>query len=131
VPEAEGAATPFAYALLRVVPRVERGERVNVAIVLYCRQRDFLDLRTRLDERRLEALAPDLDLTAVHSQLEAISNVLCGDPQGGALAKLPASERFGWIVAPSSTIIQPSEVHTGLTHDPVATLEHLFDSLVL
>jgi hypothetical protein len=131
VPEAEGAATPFAYALLRVLPRVERGERVNVGIVLYCRQRDFLDLRTQLDERRLQALAPDLDLTAVDSQLKAISNVLCGDPQGGALAKLPASERFGWIVAPSSTIIQPSEVHTGLTHDPAATLEHLFDSLVL
>jgi hypothetical protein len=131
VPEAEGAATPFAYALLRVVPRVERGERVNVAIVLYCRQRDFLDLRTQLDERRLHVLAPDLDLAAVSSQLEAIANVLCADPRGGALAKLPASERFGWIVAPSSTIIQPSEVHTGLTHDPAATLEHLFDSLVL
>ena len=131
MPEADGAATPFAYALLRVVPRVERGERVNVAIVLYCRQRDFLELRAHLDERRLLTLAPDLDLAAVRDQLEAVSHVLCGDPHGGALARLSASERFGWIVAPSSTIIQPSEVHTGLTHDPAATLEHLFDSLVV
>lgn len=131
MPEAEGAATPFAYALLRVVPRVERGERVNVGIVLYCRQRDFLDLRTHLDERRLGTLAPDLDLAAVRSQLKAIANVLGGHAHGGALGKLPTSERFGWIVAPSSTIIQPSEVHTGLTHDPATTLEHLFDSLVV
>jgi hypothetical protein len=131
VPEPEGAATPFVYALLRVVPRVERGERVNVGVALYCRQRDFLDLRTHVDGVRLQALASDIDLAAVRTQLEAIANVLCGDAQGGELAKLSPSERFGWLVAPSSTIIQPSEAHTGLTRDPAATLEHLFSSLVI
>ena len=130
MPEPDGAATPFAYALLRVVPRLDRGERVNVGVALFCRQRDFLGLRTHVDADRVQALATDLDLAAVRTQLEAISNVVCGDPHGGALAKLPPSERFGWLVAPSSTIIQPSEVHTGLTHDPAATLEHLFGSLV-
>jgi hypothetical protein len=131
VPEPEGDAKPFAYALLRVVPRLDRGERVNVGVALYCRQRDFLDLRTHLDAGRLNALDPQLDLDAVAAQIGAIATVLCGDPQGGALANLPGSERFGWLVAPSSTIIQPSEVHTGLTHDPAATLEHLFCSLVM
>jgi len=130
VHEPEGSAKPFAYALLRVVPNLDRGERVNVGVALYCRRHDFLDLRTHLDAGRLRALAPDLDLAPVRTQLEAISNVLGGDPHGGALARLPASERFGWLVAPSSTIIQPSDVHAGLTHDPAATLEHLFGSLV-
>jgi hypothetical protein len=124
------AELPFAYALLRVVPDVERGERLNVGVVVYCRQRDFLDLRTRLDEGRVAALAPGLDLRAVHASLDALRAVVCGEPAGGALAALPQSERFGWLVAPASTIIQPSEVHTGLTSDPAATLQRLFDLLV-
>ncbi len=121
---------PFAYAMLRVVPRVERGERINVGVVVFCRQRDFLDLRARIDEARLAALAPDLDAAAVRASLEAIRAVVCGEPAGGALAALPDSDRFGWVVAPASTIIQPSQVHTGLTSDPSATLQHLFDTLV-
>jgi Protein of unknown function (DUF3037) len=124
------ADIPFAYAILRVVPRVERGERLNVGVVVYCRQRDFLDLRTQIDERRLRALAPDLDPAEVGASLEAIRAVVCGEPAGGALAALPPSDRFGWLVAPASTIIQPSEVHTGLTQDPRATLDHLFGALV-
>jgi hypothetical protein len=124
------AAKPFAYALLRVVPRVERGERLNVGVVLFSRQHDFLDLRTRLDEARLAALDPSLDPAPVRSRLDALRSVVCGEPEGGALAELPPSERFGWLVAPSSTIIQASEVHTGLTSDPAATLERLFASLV-
>ena len=124
------ADTPFAYAILRVVPRVERGEQFNVGVVVFCRQRDFLDLRTQVDAQRLTALAPDLDLADVHASLEAIRAVVCGEPAGGALARLPASERFGWLVAPASTIIQPSQVHTGLTRDPAATLERLFSTLV-
>jgi hypothetical protein len=124
------ADTPFAYAILRVVPSVERGERCNVGVVLYCRQLDFLDLRTQVDAQRLTALAPALDLAAVQASLESIRAVACGQPAGGALAQLPPSERFGWLVAPSSTVIQPSRVHTGLTQDPRATLEHLFDALV-
>ena len=124
------AETPFAYAILRVVPRVERGERLNVGVVVFCRQLDFLDLRTEVDEQRLAALAPDLDPGDVRASLDAIRAVACGDPQGGALAALPASERFGWLVAPASTIIQPSQVHTGLTQDPAGTLERLFAGLV-
>ncbi|HEX4363755.1 MAG TPA: DUF3037 domain-containing protein [Solirubrobacteraceae bacterium] len=124
------AELPFAYALLRVVPDVERGERLNVGVVVYCRQRDFLDLRAQLDESRAAALAPGLDLSAVRASLDALRAVVCGEPARGALAALPQSERFGWLVAPASTIIQPSEVHTGLTSDPAATLEHLFSTLV-
>ncbi len=124
------ADVPFAYAILRLVPRVERGERINVAVVVFCRQRDFLDMRAAVDERRLAALAPDLDIAAVRASVESIRAVLCGEPAGGALADLPQSERFGWAVAPASTIIQPSQVHTGLTADPAATLERLFDTLV-
>jgi hypothetical protein len=129
VPAAE-PDVPFAYAILRLVPRVERGERINVGVVLFCRQRDFLDLRAQVDERRLAALAPDLDVADVRASIEAIRAVICGEPAGGALAALPQSERFGWAVAPASTIIQPSQVHTGLTGDPQATLERLFGSLV-
>jgi hypothetical protein len=121
---------PFAYAVLRVVPRVERGEQLNVGVVLFCRQCDFLDLRCQIDEARLAALAPDLDPGPVRSRLDALHRVATGDPAAGALAALPQSERFGWLVAPSSTIIQPSEVHTGLTEDPAATLDRLFASLV-
>ncbi|HEV2786913.1 MAG TPA: DUF3037 domain-containing protein [Solirubrobacteraceae bacterium] len=124
------ADSAFAYAILRVVPRVERGERLNVGVVVFCRQRDFLDLRTEVDQARLAALAPGLDPAEVRASIEAIRAVVCGDPAGGALAALPASERFGWLVAPASTIIQPSEVHTGLTQDPRATLERLFATLV-
>jgi hypothetical protein len=123
-------AKPFAYALLRVVPRVDRGERLNVGVVLYSRQHDFLDLLAQLDAARLAALDPELDPMPVRSRLEALHSVVCGEPAGGALAELPPSERFGWLVAPSSTIIQASEVHTGLTDDPAATLARLFDTLV-
>jgi hypothetical protein len=127
----ERVAQPFAYALLRVVPRVERGERLNVGVALFCRRHDFLDLRTHLDLARLAALAPELDPAPVRSRLAALRLVVVGDEAGGALAALAPSERFGWLVAPSSTIIQPSEVHTGLTGDPRATLDRLFDTLVI
>jgi DUF3037 family protein len=112
------------------VPRVDRGERLNVGVVLYSRQHDFLDLRAQLDAARLAALDSELDPAPVRSRLEALRSVVCGEPAGGALAELPPSERFGWLVAPSSTIIQASEVHTGLTDNPAATLERLFDTLV-
>lgn len=127
---AEAAPKPFAYAVLRVVPSVERGERVNVGVALFCRQLDYLELCVRLDPERLAALAPDLDPGPIAARLESLRRVIAGDPDGGALARLPASERFGWLVAPSSTIIQPSEVHTGLTSDAAATHERLFRTLV-
>jgi hypothetical protein len=127
----ERGPQPFAYALLRVVPRLDRGERLNVGVVLFCRRDDFLELRTHLDAERLKALAPELDPEPLRSRLDALCLVVAGDAAGGAVAELEPSERFGWLVAPSSTIIQPSDVHTGMTDDPRATLERLFHTLVV
>jgi hypothetical protein len=121
---------PFAYSILRVVPRVERGERFNAGVVLFCRQRDFLEARVGLDERRLHALAPDSSAEEVRDHLESLVRVARGDADAGPIAALPPSERFGWLVAPSSTVIQPSEVHAGLCEDPCATLNALFGELV-
>jgi hypothetical protein len=126
----EPARRPFSYAILRVVPRVERGECFNAGVVLFCRQLGFLGVRVGLDERRLAALAPDTSAEDVRAQLDALVRVAAGDPEGEAIAALPPSERFGWLVAPSSTIIQPSPVHTGLSDDPQATLDALFAELV-
>jgi Protein of unknown function (DUF3037) len=120
----------FAYAVLRVVPRVERGERFNAGVVLFCRRRAFLAARVELDERRLAALAPDADADAVRTHLEALARIAAGDPAGGRVAALEPSERFGWLVAPSSTIIQPSPVHTGLCDEPAEMLDRLFGELV-
>jgi len=120
----------FAYAILRVVPRVERGEQLNAGVVLFCRRRRFLAARVDLDERRLAALAPDLDPRTVRAHLDALARIAAGDPAGGAVAALDPSERFGWLVAPSSTIIQPSPVHTGVCDDPQSMLDRLFDELV-
>jgi len=126
----ESTLDPFSYAILRVVPRVERGERFNAGVVLYCRQRAFLGAKIDLDDRRLNALAPDSPGDEVRAQLDALVRVAEGDPDCGPIARMPQSERFGWLVAPASTIIQPSEVHTGLSHDPQATLDALFTELV-
>ena len=125
------AEKPFAYAILRLVPCIERGESLNVGLCLFCRQFDFLGLRTRLDAGRLAAVAPDLDLDSVASRLKSIEAVISGDPAAGALASMPRSERFGWLTAPSSTMIQASDVHTGLTASPEAELDRLFETLVL
>lgn len=127
---ADRPTRPFAYALLRVVPRIERGEQLNVGVVVFCRQHDFLGLRAQLDDSRLAALAPDADPRPIRSRLRALEEVVRGDPQAGALGRLPPSERFGWVVAPASTMIQPSAVHTGLTDDPQAALDRLFADLV-
>jgi hypothetical protein len=120
----------FQYAILRVVPSVERGERLNVGVALLCPERRFVGARVELDEARLRALAPDTDVAAVREALRALAAVADGDPAAGPLARLSASERFGWIAAPSSTVIQPSAIHTGLSEDPARTLEHLFATLV-
>jgi hypothetical protein len=122
---------PFSYAVLRVVPCIERGERLNVGLALFCRQRDFLKLEINLDRARLAAIAPDLDPEPVEARLATIRRVIEGDPAAGALAELDPSDRFGWLTAPSSTIIQSSEAHTGITEDPAAELKRLFESLVL
>jgi Protein of unknown function (DUF3037) len=120
----------FQYAIVRVVPRVERGECLNAGVILLCRGRRFLAARTVLDEHRLAAFAPDLDPASIRPHLEAIERIAAGDPAAGPIARLGTAERFHWLVAPSSTIIQPSEVHTGLCDDPAAELDHLVASLV-
>lgn len=121
---------PFAYAPIRVVPRVERGECVNAGVVLYSRPRRFLGVRTGIDPGRLLALWPGLDLDAVQRQLDILALVASGDPAGGPIAALPPFERFGWLTAPSSTVVQAGPVHAGLTRDPAAALEDLYTDLV-
>ena len=119
---------PFQYAILRVVPRVERGELVNVGVVVFCRTLRFLDCRVELDDSRrraLEALAPGIDLGSIDDHLEVVERIVRGDLAGGPIAALPAPERFRWVTSPASTIIQPSDVHSGLTDDPARTLERL------
>jgi Protein of unknown function (DUF3037) len=122
--------SPFAYAVLRVVPRVERGERFNAGVVLYCRQLSFLGARVELDQELLRSLAPDVEPDELRGHLEALVSVAAGVEGSGPIGALPQSDRFGWLVAPSSTMIQPSEVHTGLCADPRATLDQLFEELV-
>ena len=129
-PASNGPTSPFAYAILRVVPDVERGERVNVGVVLFCRQRGFLGVRIHLDAARLRALAPDLEIGEVEGHLRGLSRVAEGADDAGPIAALSQSERFGWLSAPASTIVQPSEVHTGLCEDPATTLDNLFKRLV-
>jgi hypothetical protein len=121
---------PFQYAVMRIVPRVERGEAFNAGVVLFCRPLRFLGARTQLDAGLLAALAPGCDATDVGPHLEAVERIAAGDPAGGPIAALPASERFHWLVAPASTIVQPGPVHTGLTADPAGELSRLFASLV-
>jgi hypothetical protein len=120
----------YDYAIVRVVPRVERGEQVNVGVILSCADLDFLDARIEVDEPRLLALDPNLDLEAVRTNLATIPVVCRGGSDAGQIGELPARARFRWLVSPRSTIIQPSAVHTGRTSDPGACLDHLLDKLV-
>jgi hypothetical protein len=124
-------ADEFQYAVIRVVPDVERDERINVGVVLFCRRRKFLAARTHMREERLAALAPRLTCDDVRPHLAVIEALAAGDEaRGGPLARESQSERFGWITAPSSTVLQPGPVHTGMTGDPAQTLERLFERLV-
>lgn len=120
----------FQYAIVRVVPRVERGECLNVGVILLCRPRRFLGARIHLDEGRLAAFARGLDPGILKPHLEAIERIARGDPSAGPIAALGLAERFHWLVAPASTVIQPSEVHTGLCQDPNTELDHLVATLV-
>ena len=130
MPGSKPADSEFQYALLRVVPRIERGEQINAGVVLFARRRGYLAARVKLDEERLRAIAPAVDPAPLARQLEAIARVAAGDRDAGSIAQLPQSERFSWIVAPSSTAIQPSAVHMGLCDEPEAKLEQLFEELV-
>lgn len=120
----------FQYAIVRVVPDVERGECLNAGVILLSRPRRFLAARVGLDERKLRAIAPDADPGTILPHLAAIERIAAGDPTAGPMARLGQGERFHWLVAPSSTVIQASEVHTGLCDDPAAELDHLFERLV-
>ena len=120
----------FQYAIVRVVPDVERGECLNAGVILLCRPRRFLAARVGLDEAKLRALAPDADPATIVPHLAAIERIAAGDPTAGPMARLGQGERFHWLVSPSSTVIQPSEVHTGLCDAPAAELDHLFERLV-
>jgi Protein of unknown function (DUF3037) len=120
----------FDYAVIRVVPRVDRGEFINAGIVLYCLSQDFLGARIELDEERLRALDPDVELATVRDHLCAFERVCRGGAEGGPIGRLSQKERFHWLVAPRSTIIQVSPVHSGLADDPQAALEHLMDRMV-
>ncbi|MCW5253708.1 MULTISPECIES: DUF3037 domain-containing protein [unclassified Streptomyces] len=120
----------YEYALLRVVPRVERGERLNAGVIVYCRAREFVAARTHLDEARLLALDPRADVAGIRAALGAVEGVCAGGDAAGQAAPDGAGRRFRWLIAPRSTIVRPGPVHTGLTTDPAAETERLLDLLV-
>jgi len=124
------ATRSYDYAVIRVVPRVERQEFVNAGVIVWCREQDVLEARIELDESRLSALDATADLAAVRRHLESITRICAGGDGAGELGKLSKRERFDWLVAPRSTIIQTSPVHTGRCDDIAATLEHLLATMV-
>ena len=124
------SAMGFQYVVLRCVPRVDREEFVNVGVVLYCQQADFLEARCHVDRDRLEAVWAEVDVDAVCSALEAIEAVCRGDGSAGEAGRGPLGTRFGFVKAPRSTVVQPGPVHGGSTADPAGQLAHLLERLV-
>ena len=120
----------YQYVVLRCVPRVDREEFVNVGVVLYCQATDFLDVAWDVDRDRLAAFAPGLDLDQVCEALAFVEGVCAGDDRGGAAARKPIGQRFGFLKAPRSTVLQPGPVHGGVTADPARQLGHLLERLV-
>jgi hypothetical protein len=125
------ALSSFDYAVLRVVPRVERGELINAGVILLCLGRDFLQARVELDEARLRALWPAADVELIRQHLEAIPRICAGNADAGPIARLSQRERFHWLVSPRSTMIQVSPVHSGLCEQPERALDDLFHQMVL
>jgi Protein of unknown function (DUF3037) len=125
------ALNSYDYAIVRVVPCVERGEYINAGVILFCRTRRFLDALIYLDIQRLTVLYPAIDLDMVQRHLDIIPLVCAGSAEAGTIGQLSQSERFHWLVSPRSTIIQTSPAHSGLCIDPAATLEHLLKTMVL
>jgi hypothetical protein len=125
------ARNSYDYALVRLVPHVERGEYINAGVILFCRTRRFLGALIHLDEQRALALAPHIDLETVSQHLERIPLICAGGEQAGSIGLLSQPERFHWLVSPRSTIIQTSPVHSGLCSDPESTLKKLFKEMVL
>jgi Protein of unknown function (DUF3037) len=124
------AQRSYDYAVIRVVPRVERAEFINAGVILWCKEGEFLEARIELDETRLRVLDASVDVDAVRRHLASISLICAGGGESGPIGRLPKRERFDWLVAPRSTIIQTSAVHTGRCADLPATLEHLLDTMV-
>ncbi|MFL1377458.1 MULTISPECIES: DUF3037 domain-containing protein [unclassified Nocardiopsis] len=120
----------FEYALLRVIPRVERGECVNAGVIVYCQERAFLAARAEVDEARLLALDPGVDVAGVRRALAAVEALCRGGAVAGAAGRERPGQRFRWLTAPRSTIVQPGPIHGGLTEDPAAEVERLLDRLV-
>lgn len=121
----------FEYAVVRVVPRVEREEFMNVGVVIYCKKEKFLQFKFQLNESRLKAFAPDLDIAVVKENLNAFDRICKGAKDGGPIAELDAPSRFRWLTATRSTVIQTSKVHPGLCLKGAETLEKLFAEQVL
>lgn len=121
---------PYKYAVIRVVPRVDRDEFMNAGVIVFSPQRRFLDAKVRLSEPRLRALWPKSELGTIRKHLEAIAKICAGSADGGTIAKLSPSERFHWLTAPRSSMIQVSPVRVGLTDQPAAELERLTDEFV-
>ncbi|MCJ1675882.1 DUF3037 domain-containing protein [Streptomyces sp. APSN-46.1] len=120
----------FEYALVRVVPRMERGECFNAGVIVYCRARSYVAARTHLDEAKLLALDPEADVAGVRAALRAVEGLCAGGESAGQAAGDDPGRRFRWLIAPRSTVVQPGPVHTGLTADPEAEVERLLDLLV-
>jgi hypothetical protein len=125
------ALSSFDFAIIRVVPRVDRGECVNAGVILFCLSQKFLGARVFLDQRPIQALCPDIDLDSLHQHLQAFPKVCAGEADAGPIAALSLRERFHWLVAPRSTVIQISPVHSGCCDSPDAALDDLFRKLVL
>ena len=124
------AQCSYDYAVIRVVPRVERQEFLNAGVILWCQEQDLLEARVELDEPRLRTFDAAVDLDAVRRHLASFSIICAGGNHAGPIGKLPKRERFDWLVAPRSTIIQTSSVHSGRCHDVSLTLERLLDTMV-
>lgn len=121
----------YSYAVLRLVPDVQRGECLNVGVALFCRARRFLDVCFQLDDALLHALSPGRDPAPIRAYLEALARIAAGDPDAGPLAALDQSERFHWLTNVGSTMLQPGPIHGGITDDPEAELDHLMRTFVL
>lgn len=129
-PAGSAELTGFQYVVLRCVPRVDREEFLNVGVVVYSQFYDYLCSASRIRTGTIHALAPELDLDAVAAALEAVQRLCCGDDAAGAAGRTGLRQRFGWLAAPKSTVVQPGPIHGGMTTDPARQLEHLLRSLI-
>ena len=121
----------FEYAVIRIMPRVERGEFINVGVILYCASRKFLQLKYEIQSKKINTLCTECDLDEINSYLDIFHRICQGDKTAGPIAILPAAERFRWLTATRSTIVQTSRVHPGLCNEPEEMLNNLFEKLVM